>query len=765
MLNFALKGTYQDPTGYSWDYYRDDQLDPNPDPNAFYIIPRPQFVTDAAGNPSFGILCYQTDGSDNGSGYCRFDVELSVPDNIRTAIAAAIKNNPTKFPNVTNPSFISLALNRPSSAAFNLVVNGDTYTFTAAASNFGSNVASFLVAMTKDQLNTFTATFSKAGGALDITYYLSVPARLQGVSAQLSFDSSIAYQYQVTQPTYDSWGDQTSPGSVQKLLNESASSKVTVTWGMSNPPADLKADVANWANETLANLVTAEVQKTIALQGLQSNNSFNINEVSSFTANYAENMVIDWLIQPTATLPAFPDMKLNIDNFMTTVNEQQQQMTVTTNLPFYSDSKGQSNVPVLQSGGLSNPAYIASVNITVSYPGLPQADASYTFNANGSKTFTTPYNSGAGDSWSMKYTANYQDPNMAAVSGTINNITTGIFELKVEEAGILNVVFDASNVFVAQGQTVLPTEIDIAFSYINGQEPLANAIQQKATIKASQTDKTATIASLQPMPISTSYNYQLTYLFPGGVSFTAPLVQNQNGFRQNLLAANIIHSTGLIVYVPASQATTDPVFDATVNMWYQQPPTVPPGFPSNQPTKDAPAVFTITPNPDGSGNLFGRNTFEGLLSGDQPLMYSASIDSASGQIDINAQPVQNTQASIMVSPTQRYFTVEINSDSIDWTKAGYIAVEVLLTATIAPGSTQGQPVTKPQAACTWNKGETGSKYLTYPIMDGNVVTYSCTLNYLYGNSNTHTETQGNLSDVIFNIPATTKSAAAAYATE
>jgi hypothetical protein len=768
MLNFSLKGTYQDPSGYSWDYYRDDQLDPNPDPNAFYIIPKPQFVTDGQGNPSFGILCYQTDGSDNGSGFCRFDVELSVPQNVQAAIAAAIKANPGKFPGVSNPTFLTLALNQQSKAGFNLIVDGQTNTFFASASNFGSNVASFQVAMTKHQIDTFTATFSKTGGAIDITYYLSVPARLQGVSAKLSFDSSIAFQYQVTQPTYNSWGDQTSPGSVQKMLNESASSKVEITWGIANPSNDLKTDVTNWANNTLSDLVTAEVQKTIQLQGLQSGNSFNINEVSSFTANYAENMVINWLIQPTAALPTFPDMQLNIGKFESTVNEQQQQMTVATNLPFYADSQAQADiVPKVTAGGVSNPAYIDSVSITVVYPGLPEAEASYTFNKNESQTFTAPYNATAGATWGLKYTVNYHDPNMGVVSGEVDSITTGVFNLKVEQAGILTVQFDASNVFVAQGQTVVPQEIDIAFTYINAAEPLSKSIQQVFKIKSTDKPQTALVSSLQPMPVSTGYNYQITYIFPGGVSYVAPLVQNQNGFNQLLVAANVIHSCGLTVYVAAADASTNPVFDATVQMWYEQPPTLPPGFPTNQPTKDSPAVFTITPNPDSTGNLFGRATFEGLLSGDQPLMYSASIDAASGQVDIDAQPVQNTQASIMVTPTQRYFTIEIDPAAVNWSTADFASVEVLLTPSIAQGTAPGTQGTgnKPQQACTWNKGETGNKFLTYPIQDGNTVSYACTVNYISGGNKTKTVKLSGLSDVIFNIPATADATAEQFSTE
>ncbi|MCB9280435.1 MAG: hypothetical protein H6562_16195 [Lewinellaceae bacterium] len=750
MLNFALKGTYQDSTGYSWDYYRDDQLDPNPDPNAFYIIPKPQFVTDTQGNPSFNITTNQTDGADNGSGVCRFDVELSVPADIQAAISSAILGNATKFPGVTKPNFIALALNKGSWAAFNLAAGGTTTTFTAAASNFGSNVASFLAHLSKTQLEACKTAFSNQGGAVDVTYYLWVPARLQSVSAVLKFDSSIAYQYQVTQPKYDSWGDQVSPGSVKALLTESNSSSVKITWGISNPPQDLVKDVTTWANDTIADLVTAEVNKAIQLQKLKSDESFNISEVSSFTNNYAENMVINWLIQPTATLPSFPNMKLNIADFETTVNTQQQHMVVSTNLPFQSDSQHQLDIvpKIPAGGGVSNPAFIKSVTITISYPTLPQSKSTYTFTANGSQAFVADFDTQIGVEWNLEYSVNYQDPNMGTVTGRINGIDMGAYTLKVEEAGILTVNFDGQQAFNSEGTK--PNEIDLNFSYISQND--TTPVNQ--VVRLTPKEPQQSVTSLQAHPINAGYNFQATYVFPGSVTYQAPLVQNQTGFQQILPAADALHSVNLIVYVPVSQANSNPVFDATVNMWYDGTVKLPDGYSGSLPTKASPAVFTLTPNPDQTGNLFARDVFVGLATADQPLVYSASIDAASGSTDIPAQPIQNTQPSVMVSPTQRYFTLEIDPAAINWKSVAFSSVEVLVTITVDKGTASAGSGVQPERSFTWNKGETGSKYLTIPTQAGNIVSYDCKINYVTPGSATQSSTFSKQTDVTFNIPAT-----------
>ncbi len=744
MLNFTLKGTYQDPSGFSWDYYGDDTNSSN-----FYIVPRPQFVLDNAGKPSFQITRYKTNDASNGAGFCRFDIELSVPAEVETAIKDQI---PQKFPDAKSPYFfLALDYNPNGKAYFDFASGASAITFSAPVSSFGSNVASFLLKMTKEQLDTVISAFSTSGGGYEVELHLSVPAPLPAVTAVLSFDSSIAYQYQVTQPSYNSWGDQTSPESVQKLLTESAASTVKITWGTQNPSSDLEQAVADWANDTLSDLISAEVEKTIQLQGLQSGNSFNINEVSSFTSTYSQNMVINWIIAPQAELPSFPSLSLDVNNFVGSVNEQQQQMAVSVFLPFKSDSTGSSNIPApTLPDGRTVQALVKSATVTVTYPGLPEANASYTFTKNENHIFATAYNEQAGPNWNLTYTVIYEDTGMASVSGAISNIDAVNYTLQVEEAGILTVTFDAAQAFATEGTQ--PTEINIAFSYISNSGQ-GSPINQEIKIKQTDTPQQGKISSFQSLPIDSKYNYQVTYVYIGSVQFQAPLMTGQTGFSQIIPAANAIHSCTLIVYVPSVLASSNPVFDATVQMWYQQAPTLPPGV-NTQPTKNSPAVFTITPNPDANGSLFGRATFDGLINGDQPLVYTAAIDAASGQINIPETLLNNSQPSVMVSPTQRYFTLEISPAAINWTTATFQRVEVLVTLNIAQGTATSLPGQLSQQTFIWNKDEQGSKYLTYGITDGNSVTYAWEVNYVIQGQPVKTQSATGATDLILNIPAT-----------
>jgi hypothetical protein len=170
--------------------------------------------------------------------------------------------------------------------------------------------------------------------------------------------------------------------------------------------------------------------------------------------------------------------------------------------------------------------------------------------------------------------------------------------------------------------------------------------------------------------------------------------------------------------VPAS--SSDPIINADVNVWYGSPPSLP-GV-SGQPTKAAPTRYLMTPSNAGSYS-FAVETFSGFVNGDQPLYYSASINSVMGQIDTGPVMVANTLPTVMISPTARYFTLQAAPDAIDWHSAGFQSVELIVTATI-DGTVQA-PVSN-----TWFKGDGTSRYLTWPMQVGNAVSYTWIANYI-----------------------------------
>lgn len=755
MLNFALKGTYQDSSGYSWDYYRDDQVD-SKDPNKFYIVPKPAFmIQEGTDKPVFSIIKNVTDGSDNGSGTCQFSVELLVPQTIQTAISAAILSNTTQFPGVITPTFVTLQWNAGGSVSFSLVTEGIPTYFTVPVSGFGGSVANFLLALTSKQLSTLISLFSVSGGAssLAISYNVSVPARMIGVAAVLTFDSSIAYQYQITQPTYNSWGDQTSPGSVQSYLQSSESSTVTLNWGITKPPQLLVTSVTSWANNTIADLVNAEVKKEMALLNMQSGSSFDISEVSNFSANFNENMVIDWIITPQATLPSFPGMGLNISNFIQEVNLQQQVMAVSTNLPFTGTPA--SLVSSLFGGSVQ--PLVENVVVKVTYPGLPEANDTFTFTNNSSHTFNTVYNTTQGPVWSLQYTVNFQDKTLPAVNATIANISSAEYVLSLTDAGILTVNFDATDVF-SLGQNI-PEKIEIDLSFVNigeagiGSEPFTQKITlSKDLLKGN-------ITSMQVIPITSAYNYQVTYFYTVGVPFPAPKMQNQTGFTQTITQAAGQHEVNAIMVWLAAEAGADQLLSGTISLWYDTPPDLPSWYNiASLPTKANPTDFNLTIAQDSKGNSIGKNVFYGLTTNNQPLYYTATLTPmVANEIIIESQMIQNTVNTIKASPTQRYFTLVADAKALDWSLNPYSQIQLQVTFTIAQG-TSLDPVPTAQSTQVmelfYNKNEIDSQYLTLAIQLGNTVTYDCIVTYITTGKPAVKNNQLTLTELVFTIPPT-----------
>lgn len=747
MLDYSLKGTYQDESGYQWDYYRDDRLGPDPDPNQFYIIPRPQYALDANGDPIIQIHTYKTDDASNGSGFCRVETILSVPANIQRNISAAILKNTSKFPGVKKPIFASLSLNPGSTATAIFQSEQSPLAFTVNASDFGSNAAVFLMTLNKTQIASLKSILSTKGGGLDITYKLSVPARLHSVTAVLTFNAAIAYKYQVTEAKYNSWGDKVSPRTAKGLLTDSESSHVKLTWGISDPPSSLVKSVTDWANDTLADLVTAEVKKVLAVQKITSKHTFTINEVQSFKSTFSENSVVNWLIYPKSVLPSFTDLGLEISKFESTIDTRQQQMIVSTNVPF-NESSAPHLEQILSGSGISKQSLVKSISVTVHYPTLAEGASQFTFTKNESKTFLSKYDENQGPVWKLDYQVDYLDTSIPSISGSIENIDDNQEYIKLQEIGILVVQFDASQAF--NSEFTQPDKIEVNFSYINPLEKSSKPVAQVISFSKSDKSFLKSVSSLQPLPVTSSYNYQLTYIYQG-VNYQAPLVQNQTDFHQIIHPVNRVQQTPLIFYVPAPDTKGDYILNIAAKVWYEKSAKLPKGI-TTQPTQDDPAEYIIAFSTLKNGDVYGTKTFDGVQLASSPMLYSAAITSTKGQIEIPPQKLSQELPSIFVGNTQRYYTLEISAFLIDWKTASYAVVQVLSTITVKSNGKIVNTYSSGDTGTQWNKNEHSKKYHTISYQDGQEVTYDLEIQYWERGKAAIVKNKKNLSTPLYAIP-------------
>ncbi|MGJ8618309.1 MAG: hypothetical protein ACSHWS_15815 [Sulfitobacter sp.] len=747
MLNYEKRGSYKDPTGFVWEYYQDDV-----NLSLFYVMPRPDWVLDENGQPEIKLVTYKTDDTKNGSGYVTFNTQLTVP----TAVDDGVKGQiAIEFPNAPKPYQLNpLAYNQGCVAEFSLDVKGTVQNYMAKASEFGANVATFRADLDADGMATITGLLSTAGGGLDVTYDLNVQARLNAVNAILHFDSSIAYKYQVQHAQHHAYAADT-PRIVTKLLNESASSTVKLQWGIQNPSQELVASVTDWANATIGSLVSAEVKTALSVLGEKSYDSFSINEVSSFTATYDTDQVINWKLYPKGSLPALA----NIAAHTTVVNARKQVMVISANLPFVGEKVKGANVPTIE----AKPVELKQVTVRVSYPGLSQADSTHVFTKNGSATFIAPYDDTHGAAYDVTWTAEYVDSAaQPAVTGQQLGVTEGNFGIELPTVGILNVTFEARNAFAAlktaSGATTPPvvTSIDIDFHFASDHGG-GTPIHQKHTIQAPpapkrqydavEAAKSAAAHSTQTVFTSyvahnvvtgTAYSYIVTYHFAEGPDFVAPETSSTS-YNETIATPPAPNPTGVLIVAKLADSTAGggkapTVIEADVKVWFDTDVTIPGAGP--QPTANNPTSFSLKPNTS-DPVMFASDTFYGFLHGHIPLVYTASISTLMGE-QINIQPtlLQNKQPTIMVNPATRYTTITVEMDAVDWSATKYDKIMLSVNATVkdktGSGSTSiGSTTNFVYMPPVDPKGHNAPRYITYThTPDQDVIDFVWTATYI-----------------------------------
>ncbi|MFZ2470310.1 MAG: hypothetical protein WAW52_00055 [Methanothrix sp.] len=764
MLDFQRRGTYTDQnTKHTWEYYGDDEKG-----YLFYVLPAPALSRNDQGDPLFKLVSYKTDDNRDGSGYVQITVELDVPENIKNYIKNDIKTHPDKSIQTDNPIIDTLKFNPGSKAV--LVLTGknaggssDQIDVEANASSFGNNQVTFLADLNKDMVQSLKDVFMMKGGTYQVKYQMTVPARLKAVTANLSFDSAIAYNYQVTVSVQShTWSSDTITRSAEKYMNESGCSKTEIDWGISNPSKELVKSVSNWANGTLKNLISEEINKQIALLGQESIDSFKISDVSSFKATYTENQVVDWILEPTAILPSLADLGKDITDFTETVTSLEQIMKISTELPFAKDS-----TKSLFADSQAELLLIDTLVVTVKYPSLHPTKASCTFLQNGSHTFRADYDKTASSKYEVEYTVTLKDKDGGSrPTITGKKIVNGVREchLVMADMGILFVAFDAHNVFSVD-KNVMPDEIEIFISYNTGEEQQFFA--DRLLIKSKDRPHIKYFVSMAPLPINGPYNYYVKYSYKKGTEIFYG--DNQTGSERLQNIDPVSKMKPINVVLDDKDDDNNKILGADAYIWYDIPPTVSTAPDASkvhplavQPTREAPAVIHLEnviqllngPYEPGAGS----HQFFGFANPDSPIYYSAVLRTSRRDVTIDDQKISPTLPGITISVSQRYFTLEVDPSIIAWENNDIVQfdkVKVSISFKISEisedSSTSGKPRTIKERDLVFEK-DGKSQYLTRSYEDGEEITYDWKVTYLKSKTYPSYAQGTGESEDIFTIP-------------
>ncbi|HEY1178732.1 MAG TPA: hypothetical protein VGF17_21480 [Phytomonospora sp.] len=595
MLDLMKRGTVT-VGGVGWEYHGDTA-----DPVIFYITPQPTWVMND-GLPAIQIVQYRTSDNLNGSGYCVMEVELDVPVGVRQEVKADIA---ARF-GVHDPIFLAIPVQ--SGTVVNLTLPDGQGGFTGqqvGGTDFGSDNAIFQVPLTAEQMKTVKATMNEQGGGpFGIQYNIIVPAQMPAITAELSFDASIAVDYQVKAHEHTHWASSSSwTYDITEQLTQSSASKVVVNKTDPNLPQSVVDAVAAWGERVITDLVSKEVAAALALQqNADGHQSFSVNEISSFKESYAENETILWRLCPQNTLPTFADLGLTQqqrDALQVTVDKRQFVAQVTPQCLFDA-SKVRAEALGAPGGDpfMSGVKPLKRLDVTITYPTLNSSGTrTHTFTDNTPYTWQGDWDDTAQGHYSLKYMAVYDDDTQ--VTGTVDDVDATTYTLGLADIGMLNVVFDASQFFTKKKNSIASVLVDFVFD-VPQQAPFLQ------TAKLDPTTTNTVFTSVFPAPLTTDYVYTVTYNFdpdvePHANPYTTD-AKSQNGQFVRLLSPDATQSFN--VFVAMEQGGLE-VTEADVNFYYDGEPYYPDIKASGalpRPTQTSPIQLKFSGGDGGEGD-------------------------------------------------------------------------------------------------------------------------------------------------------------------
>lgn len=649
-------------------------------PKIFYITPQPQFVMKGK-LPAMEIVEYQTTDAANGSGYVLLQVELAVPDGALAPISAEIK---TLF-GVSDPIFQTLAVQSGTMVQITYPDgDGGTTGVQVNASDFASNIAIAQLELDAKQV-TEVKKVMEGGGAspFQIQYSVIVPSFMPAVTVELSFDSSIAFEYEVTKHAHKKWAHKTTyTYDISKQLAASNASKITINKVDPSVPDAVISKLRDWAQSVIEARVAEEVSKQIALLSSGGLQSFSVRDLSSFHETYAQNQTVMWRVRPTAVLPSYGQLGLSRaqwETLETSVDVRQFVMKLMPNVKF----KGDAVDPALAAGGKVTPGdnpfmdkvqSLTSLDVTIHYPTLDdRKDRTIHLTANSAHVWSARWDDAAASKYSLSYTATYEDGSV--VKGMLDDLTDSIYTMTLADIGTLNITFNADKFFglagggkgagVSGGIADVQSLIIAAVFDVPGQPPVPQTftLDEKAPLH--------TVSSLRKAPLATSYSYMITYYFKPETKAN-PYTSNVRTDNQQFIdisGPDMTKSIPILVNMGSETGDDPHIVSLTADFYYDGKPVFPDIAASKslpKPTQSSPVQFNFTP---GAKQYQSVNLDVFAASNLSPLTLSASGFTADGDT-LAWGPIQFDPLAIpsMMFMAEKPFTVvELDPAIVDWT--------------------------------------------------------------------------------------------------
>ncbi|HEY0726708.1 MAG TPA: hypothetical protein VGD38_01480 [Pyrinomonadaceae bacterium] len=303
--------------------------------NIFYVLPHaPRFRLDDNGLPVFKFLKYReaidrpnpANPNKKGGGFCIFDVEFVVPDDVLEKVKAELQEKLDERNKNANPKprveIGQLSYTRGAAKLQMLDSGGglvEKIQNPGAPSLYGHMITPFTVELSPGGATLAEEALQDKGGIIQVIYDLFTPVKLPPVTVTVWFNAEkFMHFHQEVHIDWNFWGDDSYRESIQQSWRTTEVGGVELDPGTVTDQKVLNA-VRDWGWQSLDDAVKRMVLSDIpdvsaddrkVPEGMEHVwRDQSVRKVASFRRTYKEGQVMEWNPSPRGTLPNITSLK------------------------------------------------------------------------------------------------------------------------------------------------------------------------------------------------------------------------------------------------------------------------------------------------------------------------------------------------------------------------------------------------------------------------------------------------------------------------
>ncbi len=298
--------------------------------NTFYVFPNtPRYRMDERGFPVFKFMKYRNPidrpGGKKGGGFCIFDVEFVVPDDVLEKVKGTLQEQlDERFRNVNPKPQVQIGQlsYTKGTAGLQMLDNGgglvEKIQNPGAPSLYGRMITPFTVEFSPEGATLAEQALQDKGGVVQVIYDLFTPVKLPPLTVTVWFEAQkfMSFHQQVD-IDWSFWGDDSYREKIQQEWRTSEAGGVDIDPGTVTDQKVISA-VRDWGFQSLDDavkrMVLADIPDVSAddrkvpdgMEHVWRDQS--VNKVASFRRTLTEGQVMEWDPAPRGTLPNITSM-------------------------------------------------------------------------------------------------------------------------------------------------------------------------------------------------------------------------------------------------------------------------------------------------------------------------------------------------------------------------------------------------------------------------------------------------------------------------